>query len=353
MKIKFLKAQNGDSILLSFQDDMFINRNILIDGGMPGTYTSGIKKGELYYAIEDIRNKNEAIDLLIITHIDEDHIGGIKKWIEKDQNACKIIRDVWFNSGRTIASYFQSDENDDLMQPLEIFETPKTSVPQAIYFEDYIEKHAIWDKKLIKKGCVAEKFGLKIQILSPTIQSLEKLLKKYKKPKYNYQTSGDELDWHTSVQDFIEEESNMNYTFENDKSITNGSSIAFLLTFKQKNYLFLGDAFPEIIIESLNELTNADKDNPLSVEFVKVSHHGSCKNTNKELLEIIKTTNYIISTNSDTHNHPNKRTLARIISKNPNANFHFNYENVSENIFSLKDKTDFEEIQIKDTLEWI
>ena len=69
MKVKFLKADNGDSILLSFKDDTGNKKNILIDGGMPKTYFGNGKYGDLYDTIEDIKRKNEKIDLLILTHI--------------------------------------------------------------------------------------------------------------------------------------------------------------------------------------------------------------------------------------------------------------------------------------------
>ena len=63
MEIKFLKADNGDSILISFQDSEKINRNILIDGGIRKTYKTNKdskgkpKFGELKATIDLIRSK--------------------------------------------------------------------------------------------------------------------------------------------------------------------------------------------------------------------------------------------------------------------------------------------------------
>jgi beta-lactamase superfamily II metal-dependent hydrolase len=85
---------------------------------------------------------------------------------------------------------------------------------------------------------------------------------------------------------------------------------------------------------------------------MKVSHHGSSNNTNKELLELIKTDNYIISTNSDMHNLPDKRTLARIIDYNPNAVFYFNYDNVKK-IFLDEDLKKYRNFDFKIITEWI
>jgi metal-dependent hydrolase (beta-lactamase superfamily II) len=250
MKIKFLKAFKGDSILLSFSDSENTPRNILIDGGTSSTYFENKTRtnGDLYDVIETIRNNNQKIDLLILTHIDYDHIGGILKWFSKDKAAFNLIDKVWFNSGKTIAKHFESGENKELELSLEIFDDSFTSVKQGKVFEDYIEEHNIWDKKMILKGNNEEVNGVKIQILSPTNKKLEKLLNEFKKPKHNYFTSGAKSDWNISLSDFIKEENSKEYKFDEDDSIPNGSSIAIILSFNKKNYVFLGDSHPADII---------------------------------------------------------------------------------------------------------
>jgi beta-lactamase superfamily II metal-dependent hydrolase len=352
MKIKILKAYNGDSFLVSFVDDNEQARNILIDGGMPKTYFGAGKYGDLYNTVELIKEKGEKIDLLILTHIDGDHIGGLKKWFENDKNAFDIIEKVWFNSGKSIAKYFKEKENSELVEKLNILSNNETSVAQAIIFEDYVEKFNVWDEKIVKGGEIFNQNGVVLALLSPNEKSLKKLLKEYKKRKHNYHTSGASTDWSTSIKEFITEEKRDDYKFKEDRSVANGSSIAFLLTFSNKNYLFTGDAYASTIISSLKEM-NYTKENPISVEFLKVSHHGSCKSTNQSLLEIIKTDNYIISSNSEIHGLPNKRTLARIINFNPNAIFHFNYDYVKKNILTTKDFEDFKDFKIKSIAEWM
>jgi beta-lactamase superfamily II metal-dependent hydrolase len=354
MKIIFLKAFKGDSILLSFSDSENTQRNILIDGGIGSTYFENKTRtnGDLYNAIKTIRENNQKIDLLILTHIDDDHIGGILKWFSKDKAAYDLIAKVWFNSGKTIAKYFQSEENKELELSLEIFDDSFTSVKQGKVFEDYIEENNIWDKKIILKGNNEELNGVKIQILSPTDKKLEKLLTEFKKPKHNYFTSGAESDWNISLSDFIKEEKSKEYKFDEDDSVPNGSSIAFILTFNEINYVFFGDSHPTDIIESLTDL-GFSKENPLISELLKVSHHGSCRNTNKELLEIIKTDNYIISSDGTSDNLPNKRTFARIVNENPNATIHFNYEKLPGFIFTDKDRQDFPNLKINSLSEYI
>jgi hypothetical protein len=97
-----------------------------------------------------------------------------------------------------------------------------------------------------------------------------------------------------------------------DDSIPNKSSIALLLTHESKSYLLLGDAHIDQIIESLYEI-GFNYDNPLYVEFVKLSHHGSIRNINKDFLNIIRTNKYVICNPSATSKAlPNKETIAQI-----------------------------------------
>ena len=341
-KIKFLQAFNGDAILISFNDGS-ADRNILIDGGVEQTYYSEKNniEGDLLSEIRLIKKRKQVIDLIILTHIDNDHICGLLKWFKLDENAHDLVKNVWFNSGKLIATYFNEPENEDLRVGLKMFTDQRTGVHEAIEFEDYLDKRGIWHKKIIVQGQELEQNGVKIQILSPSEDQLKKLLKEYKTvtgdPAY---TTGKEKDWDKNIKDFIEEENKPDFRFRQDGSVKNGSSISFILNFNDKRFLFLADSHPKGIVTQLKKL-GYSKNKPLEVELMKVSHHGSKANTNKELLNIIKTDNYVICTDSSGHNHPNKRLLARIMSVNPNAIFHFNYEHVRNALFSAQDRQDF------------
>ena len=114
MKIKFLQAYNGDSIWISFLEND-IPRNIIIDGGIGDTYENNLKrKGDLFKVIEHIKNNEQKIDLLVMTHFDDDHIGGLLRWLNKDKEAPMLIKKVWFNSGKDIAKELAIEENQDL-----------------------------------------------------------------------------------------------------------------------------------------------------------------------------------------------------------------------------------------------
>ena len=128
MIIKFLEAHKGDSILISHQDDEGTSRNILIDGGMSSTYfnSSYNQYGQLHLEIEKIKKRKEKIDLLILSHIDNDHIEGLLKWFSTDAKAYNLVGQVWFNSGKSIAQFFKKEENNDLRLNLKVPNTTYT-----------------------------------------------------------------------------------------------------------------------------------------------------------------------------------------------------------------------------------
>lgn len=76
INITLLPAEHGDCIFVSAYD-----YNILIDGGVAQTYQDLHDRRNpdkpLKLLIDKLHEENKHIDLLIVTHVDDDHIGGI------------------------------------------------------------------------------------------------------------------------------------------------------------------------------------------------------------------------------------------------------------------------------------
>lgn len=343
MDIKLLKAHHGDSIHLTYLDNVGVLKNIIIDGGTSQTYTfkdskNKLADGDLKKTIETIKPRK--IDLLILTHIDDDHIHGFLKWFGADSDAYKSIGEIWFNSGSTIKKFL-----NDTTTPVNNLEfspkTTDTSVLQGVNFEQYIRDKGIWDQTIIKTGDVIKVDNLKFQILSPNNQKLADVLAKWKEKAPASLDTARANDYQKTIKELIATDD-----FDEDSDASNGSSIAFVLTKDNLNYLFLGDAHPSLLISELKETFSKEK--RLKAEYVKLSHHGSKKNNPIELFELIDTNKYLISTNGAKHGHPDKITLARIISVNPNAEFYFNYPKLIEKIILDQDIIDYPEVRYLD-----
>lgn len=334
--IRFLKAQHGDAILVTNASTTGTT-NILIDGGPPSAFkrknAGDTQNGKLKVALDKLIENQQYIDLLILTHVDDDHIGGLISAFEHPNYLSKLAKIVIFNSGQLIYEHFNSEtpSPNDIQGNFD--GNPQTSIGQGITFEQHISTLNIWHRKLFLQNCCYQLAGLTIRFLSPDEDALKKLCNKWEKEQESPFTSASQTDYTYSYEKLINSDS-----FEQDTAISNGSSLSFILeTGEQKKFIFLGDAYPEIVVAGLKKLGYSEQ-NPIQAELVKISHHGSKGNTNNELLKLIKTSQYVICTDGSKYGLPNKRTLARIHSINPNATILFNYPHLIDNIYNDEEK---------------
>lgn len=329
MTVEFLPAFNGDCILIN--SFMHTSTNILIDGGISKTYPSFLKK-----RLRDLVENKEYIDLLIITHIDDDHIGGILKIFEDTKFDISNIKAVWFNSGVIISKYF--DEITDSNRELKIIpnNTKDMSIRQGITLEKILKHNNIWDELVKKSLDVFAINDFRITVLSPEIKDLYLLNKYWNKEKKSKNMSGN-----------INKKYSINLKllttnkFIEDNSVTNKSSIALLIENFENKIMLLGDAPPSSVINSLFNL-NYSETNPIKIDLLKISHHGSLSNTSLELLRMVKCKNYLFSTDGSNHEFPHKEVFARILSLQNDVCFYFNYKNkITTSIFTDEDFEDF------------
>lgn len=322
--IKVYPAANGDCFLIRIKQQDSI-KHIIIDGGKGVICHKKLK--EDFNVLEENKQR---VDLLVLTHIDDDHIAGILKLYQDKKINTSIIDKVWFNSGTLISNALSGKEISSREIPLNPL-TGKMSVRQGLTLERTLQESDTWHKELIVSGKQHNLHNISFKILSPDIDTLKDLnskweseLDKLENKKKNNKKMSSSTDYHKSIEELCGEE------FEEDASLFNKSSIAFLLEYENYRILMLGDSHPSIIINSLKEL-GFSEDNKLKVDLIKVSHHASKKNTSDELLELLDCTKFIISSDGSKHGLPNKQSLARIVSnmKKP-ITFFFNYNSMSK-----------------------
>lgn len=288
MTIKFWRVGCGDAISIRFRDEGGNFRNVFIDSGYVGTYKNTIKKELL-----SIKSTGEKVGLWVITHTDRDHIGGVEAFIKDPTitNKEELIDVFWFNWSSYAFNLLQSE----------------ISVAQGIGLRDYlISVGKLRQEEVVANGQAIEWGGLTITVLSPDAESLKASKREWQEVEMRTQVS-------TSINDYSEPiETLLKQTFVEDADPWNGGSIAFVLSKGPKRILFLADSHPSVVIASLKRL-GYTRNKKLAVDYVKLSHHGSKRNFNPELLEIVDCSNFIILANGVTHSLPNKWTLAQII----------------------------------------
>lgn len=317
IKLKILPVYQGDSIMLLYNND---KNNIMIDSGTRRSYTKGCIKKEL--------NSVKKVDLLVLTHTDEDHIGGILKYYSDPQRTKNIFKKVWFNSGQIINEALQLEKKENLEVNIEDQDDLNMSIKQGVTLEDHLFKDGILEKKLITAGHKLNLEQAEIQVLSPEIEDLKEIYTQWEIEKDYSLEMSKSTDYDKEVSTLIKN----NYIEAG--TIANKSSIAFLFSFQKKNLLLMGDGFPSIMEKQIRKL-GFNEGNKLKIDVTKLSHHANKHGISPDLLNIIDCNQFIISTNG-INGLPSKECLSRIVThKNEKITLYFNYKNeVTKSIFS-------------------
>nr|WP_319571038.1 AVAST type 1 anti-phage system MBL fold metallo-hydrolase Avs1a [uncultured Draconibacterium sp.] len=362
LSIKMFPAKEGDSFLISLNNQKYI----LIDCGYPDTFEKYIKK-EL--------SSVKGLELFVVTHYDQDHIYGALSFLKENNEKHFIqIKQIWHNAYKHIQfikpEKGELSENDKkILTQICLSGYPNqykstisavqgSTLASKILYGDYNWNFDFELKTVSCDNFQNQKSEYKIHLLSPDDNKLEKLANKWKKELAGKGFRGkitddkifDDAFEFLTIQERAEvldrESKKMSEPwnlfekllrqsldkdieyFEEDLKEANGSSIAFILEYGKYKLLFLGDAHPTLIEERLKAFYKPS-DFPIHFDAIKISHHGSRKNTSPSLLQLIDSENYLISTNGDKHSHPDIETLALIVKRETEftRNLIFNYKN--------------------------
>ncbi|MBU8878260.1 hypothetical protein BGM26_04565 [Bacillus sp. FJAT-29790] len=392
IRIESFPAQEGDCFLVSIGKEKN-KTHILIDGGYSETYHDYLKS-----RLEELNKVGEYLNLVVVTHIDSDHIEGIIELLTENKSAesPQVIRidEIWHNSYRHLnfeknQTVLNPDEKsilfdminrgkishrdnkaDQQNQSKEISARDGSTLAGLIYHGKYNWNSSMGSSaiKCNTPDIISLTPDIKVRILSPSLESLNKLkkmwVKELKKDKYDFKLNDDGLFddayefflLNKDIYEDIEEDKDVSHKNQNlklesllkiktkkDTSVANGSSISFIVEYKNKKLLFLADSHPQDIYKEIERLKKECKYNTY-FDFIKVSHHGSNRNTSPELLTLIDSPIYFFSTNGQKHNHPHPETIARIISRSGQKRcLMFNYPLESELfIDDLKKEYSFE-----------
>lgn len=321
VKIEVLKASYGDCIFVSIcYDDK--EYNIMIDGGTSLTYKckgrgGRTEDGPLKHKLAKLKADAKSIDLLIITHVDDDHIGGVLAWFKDQIPTAEFVKTIWMND----------DVEINIGNGLE-----NTSAQTASMKRLLEENNIPFVNQIVKGREFLFEWG-RMVALAPTTVYHNKITKDIGEELNN--TVNDRYDENIST--LLEEQYHCgSCTPEND------ASMAFLLqTNEGENILLLGDANIDTVMSTLKHFDGITT--PLKCSWVKLSHHGSRNNFKPELLELIVAENYIISTNGMKFGHPDKEVISYLVVKTM-AKLWFNYPERAGRIFTEQDKQDFPDI---------
>jgi hypothetical protein len=325
--IDILPARHGDCLFLEYGDAARPTR-ILIDGG-PGFAYPALRE-----RIEVLRADQRRIDLLVVTHIDGDHIEGVIRLL-RDTALGVNVEEIWFNGTPQIAA-------------LRVASAADYGAIQGEYLGKLIRKRKIpWNLPFGGKAATAGTRvdlpgGASAILLSPTCDQLVRLRR-----SWNAELAMAGIEPDATEEDMARLRAIRRLApppsfstgpalddipelaaraFEPDTALANGSSIAMLFEYAGRRLLLLGDAFSDAVEAAVDRIIAAQNQRPLHVDMVKLSHHGSRANIGPSLLEKLQCECYVVSSDGKYFRHPDAEALARVICHSPAAvTLMFNY----------------------------
>ncbi len=301
LRIEMLPASYGDSLWVEYGSPDRSHR-VLIDGGLAGT-------ARLLERRLGTKSAPLELDLLVVTHIDADHIAGILALL--DEHADRLRPgDVWFNGPDHLdpdgLGVYQGEvlsrRLDQLRWPWNrAFDGGAVVVPQ----------HG-------PLPIVRLPGGATLTLLSPDAERLRRLRRAWNReiPKLEKRLEAldrlggeDESEEEGAASPSVDVEALAAEPFEEDDAVANGSSIAFLFEYGGWTCLFSGDAFPSVLLGALARVESL----PDRLDVFKLPHHGSKGNLSRELVARLPAAHYLVSTNGKRFNHPDDASIARIL----------------------------------------
>ena len=319
--LEALAAKHGDCLLLHWGSSSS-PRLILIDGGPSGVYNSFLRKR--LTELNEARQDSLPIELVMLSHIDDDHINGLlmlfdrMEELEQDNRAVPYsISSLWANSLDDIVGNSSSasvaplsGSNVATVLPQEIAHTHAVvaSVRQGRKLRDAASRMGLTvngGDPLITGGWIWDMGdGLSFQVIGPLQEQVDEFREAWDKELVK---KGWDINTSTAeVAAYL------------DNSPWNLASIIVYVKQGSKTMLLTGDARGDHIIKGLREgglLTNS-----ISVDILKVPHHGSDNNVSTDFFRTVKAKHYIIS-GDGRHGNPEISTLRMIFEARGNAKF--------------------------------
>ena len=332
-----IPANEGDALWIEWQDGDKTQR-MLVDMGRETTGRA------IHARIAELPEAERALELLVITHVDRDHIAGaLTGLIDNTVLPGLEFRDIWFN-GRLHLS------NNTVPYPDEGLAVESFGAVQGEKLTEWLKDRS-WNKAFGRGAVCRYPDGdietvelpgsMQVSVIGPTLDRLENLIPRWdteirkacekekalSAPPAGFEAMGrgglpPEIEaFGRGVRPTLLTEQDLivlahEHANKTDDSEPNGSSIAIVLDHRGKRILLAGDAFPEDLIRGIEVYKSAKglpEGEPLPLDLFKIPHHGSLKNLSMDLVKAVDCKKWLISTSGAYFKHPDAGAVARII----------------------------------------
>lgn len=315
LRIEMLPARHGDCLCVEYGNASSPHR-ILIDGGPAFAYAG------LRARLQQIPESRRRLDLLVVTHIDGDHIEGIIKLLGDGEIDLRID-DLWYNGysqlnaaeslsfgalqGEYLSALIEARklpwntpfDGGPVVTPGDDADLPTYELPDGCRLTllspgplQTKNLRARWVKELAEAGLEPD----------ATEDAMARLKESRLSPSFDFATASPDV------------ASLAAKSFKEDSTVANGSSIAFLLEYAGKRCLLVGDAHPGVLENAIGKLLKKENSAKLKVDLFKLPHHGSKHNLSPSLLAMLDCPQFLVSSDGGYFNHPDPEAIARVVS---------------------------------------
>ncbi|MEL6530147.1 MAG: hypothetical protein AAGK01_10230 [Pseudomonadota bacterium] len=350
MELEVLRARHGDCMLLHFESDDR-PKFAIIDGGPAGVYKESLRPRleEMREELDLSDNEPLIIELLVLSHIDDDHANGVVQMLRDMKNVQDRgdpprykIRRLWHNSFDDIIGNSETETRQALASQFGTASAGMQDIPDDL-FEDYrdwqvlasinqghqiremaealgIPANPDFGGNLIKApdeedDDIVDQVQLEdatLTVLGPRSKELKKLEKDH--DKWLKKTGKGRESGEATLAAF------------KDSSVANLSSIVLLADDGEKRYLLTGDARGDKIMQAVELRDGLAEDGKLPVEILKIPHHGSNNNVAPEFFEAVPASVYVLSGDGK-HGNPERDTIEWIEGANKDNPYTLHFTN--------------------------
>jgi Metallo-beta-lactamase superfamily len=373
MKLRVFQSDKGDCLLLTSDD----GRRVLVDGGMRSSY-----KQHVAPALGRLASSGTALDLVYVSHIDQDHISGVlqlmddlvewqvhdfqrehgnRSFPKPERPRPPQVKRLWHNVFSEQVGRNAGAIEDALAQSaallagapeLEALAESRrelaTSVSEGLQLTRRvspeqlgIEVNGAFDGKLamVRDTTQAIPLGsLELTVIGPFPRELTQLRKEW---NAWLDTHGEELDamraravddaellgngeldaFRTGLETRARrlEQREQKLGDINKVTTPNLASLMLLAREGDKRVLLTGDGHAKHILDGLAAADVLQVDGSVHVDVLKLQHHGSEHNIDEEFCRRVTADDYVICANGE-HENPDLRALRLLIETRLKAN---------------------------------
>ena len=312
-----LPAQRGDCLWITYGTTTR-QHHVVVDAGPEDTIATLVP--ELERRIKALPGGKDRIELLVVTHIDADHIQGVVSLLSAPGRVA-VFRDIWFNG-------YKHHDPDELLGGV--------------------------DAERLSRGC-SRTHALERRLRGPCSPAHRRRGSRRRHasrrphphrartdPRSTHRAGarlsevlhqGGHRGWQGPALDpedlatrgvprrLLDPDALAATRTTTDPSKPNGASIILVAEYDGKRVLLTGDA------SSKGILTGLDRLGPGRHHFdaVKISHHGSRNNTSLAVAQRIESPLWLVSSNGASFGHPDGECLGRIVVSQQRPTFGLNY----------------------------